>query len=97
MVIGIEITLAKPLSSEDIIGSYGKGYDMVENHKNGKTIRYWVLEESGQMPISLHAVDFEFNQDDKTCNYYRIATSHFDFVQRKFEELADTWNKYGID
>jgi hypothetical protein len=96
-VIGYKISLLKPLTVAEITGEYGRSDETVEKDKNNRIIRYWVLVESSQMPVALYAVDFEINTVDNTCIAYRVATSEFDFVRRKFEEFAEMWEKYGID
>lgn len=96
-VIGYKVSLIMPLSLAEIIGKYGRFDETVEKDKNTRTIRYWVLVESSQMPVSLYAVDFEINNIDNTCVAYRVANSEYDYVRRKFEEFTKLWEKYGID
>ena len=96
-VIGSRVSLLTPLSFEHITGTYGRAYEAVNESKNYRIIRYWVLVESSQMPIALYAVDFEISNADNTCRNYRIANSNYDFVSRKFEEYTNAWDKYGID
>lgn len=96
-VIGYKVSLTTPLSFAEITATYGRIDESVERDKNYRTIRYWVLVESSQMPVSLYAVDFEINNIDNTCLAYRVVTSEYDFVRRKFEEFTEMWNRYGID
>jgi hypothetical protein len=96
-VIGYKISLIKPLSVAEITGEYGRIDETVEKDKNNRIIRYWVLVESSQMPVALYAVDFEINNIDNICVAYRVSTSEFDFVRRRFEEFTKMWDRYGID
>lgn len=96
-VIGSRVSLTTPISLVEITKTYGRYYDTVNNRNTIKIIRFWIVVESSQMPIALYAVDFEINNVDNTCKNYRIATSNYDFVRRKFEEFSKAWDKYGID
>ena len=96
-VIGYKVTLIKPLPFVKVTSTSGRNHEIVKEDNNNRIIRYWVPVESGQMPVALYAVDFEINNIDNTCVAYRVATSEFDFVRRKFEEYTEMWDKYGID
>jgi len=96
-VTGYEVSLITPLSFEEITRAYGRNHERVKAEKDIGVFRYWVLVESGQMPVALYAVDFEINNIDNTCTAYRVATIEYDFVSRKFEALTEAWEKYGID
>jgi len=96
-VIGYMVSLITPLPFVEITKTYGNNHEIVVEDKNSRIIRYWVLVESSQMPVSLYAVDFEINNIDNTCVAYRVATSEYDFVRTKFGEFTQVWEKYGID
>lgn len=96
-VIGYKVSLITPLSLEKITRTYGKNHEITDPEKNTGILRYWILIESGQLPETLYAVDFEINNIDNTCIAYRVATIEYDFVRRKFETLTKAWEKYGID
>jgi len=96
-VIGYKVSLITPLSFVDITRTYGRNHETVKTEKDIRIIRYWVLVESSQMPVDLHAVDFEINNIDNTCVAFRVATGEYDFVRRKFEEFTQVWERYGID
>jgi len=96
-VIGTSVSLIAPLSLGEITSTYGRAYETLKNSEQSRIIRYWVLVESSQMPIALYAVEFEINKADNTCRNYRIASSSYDFVSRKFDEFTKAWEKYGID
>lgn len=96
-VIGYKVSLITPLPFAEVTSTYGRNHEVVKNDESGRTIRYWVLVESSQMPVTLYAVDFEVNSIDNTYVARRVVTSEYDFVRRKFEEFMEAWNKWGID
>lgn len=61
--------------------------------------RYWVIERNDkQMPISLHAVDFEIDPGGKTATEYILRNSDVEFVQQKLDALLRQWEKdYVLD
>lgn len=78
---------------------YGKPDEVLKNSGGAPVHRYWVVEKNNkQMPISLHAVDFEFGDDGKTCARYIVRTSDVDFVQQKLDALMRQWERdYVLD
>ena len=78
---------------------YGNPDEVLTDSSGAPLDRYWVVEKNKQqMPISLHAVDFEIGDDEKTCAGYRVYTSDVDFVQQKLDALLRQWEKdYVLD
>ena len=96
-VIGYEASLTAPWPFEEWMNTFGRGYETVQENMSSQIIRYWVVVESGQMPIAVYAVDLEIDRVRGACVAYRVATSDYDFVRLKFHELTKAWEKYGID
>ena len=73
--------------------------DEVVQHAGVAFHRYWVIAKNNkQMPISLHAVDFEIGTDGQTCARYTVHTSEVGFVQQKLDALMRQWEKdYVLD
>ncbi len=78
---------------------YGNPDEIVTDRGGARLHRYWVVEKNNkQMPISLHAVDFEIGADGKTSARYIVQTSDVEFVQQKLDALMRQWEKdYVLD
>jgi len=77
---------------------YG-GPDEVLKDDGAQIQRYWVVEKNNQqMPISLHAVDFEIDRSGKTAIGYVIRSGEVGFVRQKLDALLRQWEKdYVLD
>lgn len=95
-VKGYRAVFALPMAATKITSRYGGQYETLAAENNGRLIRYWVLVESGQMPIALYAVDFKFDMND-VCEFYQVSGSDYGFVEKKFVEFNRVWERYGID
>jgi len=77
---------------------YGKP-DEILSDRGRQIHRYWVVEKNNQqMPISLHAVDFEIDAGGKTTARYVVQSDGIEFVQQKLDALLRQWEKdYVLD
>ena len=71
---------------------YGEPDEIVKDGSGAQWHRYWVVEKNNkQMPVSLHAVDFEIGDGGKTCARYVVRTSGVEFVQQRLDALLRQW------
>jgi len=77
---------------------YGKPDEVLDSEGGTKHYRYWVVAKQNQMPVSLHAVDFEVQDAEKVCTQYTVQTSGVEFVQEKLDALLRQWERdYVLD
>ena len=96
-VIGYEAVPMVGLSFLEIEKTFGKSYEVIQQKDQYKILRYWIIVESGQMPIAAYAVDFEISGTGGTCSAFRVATTDCDFVRHRLRDFTDAWEKFGID
>ncbi len=82
-----------------LLKRYGNPDEVLKDGTGMPLHRYWIVEKNNkQMPISLHAVDFEIGDGGKTCVRYIVRTSGVGFVQQKLDALMRQWEKgYVLD
>lgn len=95
-VIGAKASLLKSLPVSTLIGRYGQPDELVKRHGSRDGYRYWVLTLRETRPETLHAVDFEIDND--ASKTYVISTSGTDFVQQQLDLLLKKWERdYVLD
>ena len=96
-VIGLTGSWKQGMPVSTILEQYGKPDEILER-EGGRRYRYWVVAKQKQMPISVHAVDFEVKGVEKICTKYTVHTSGCEFVQEKFDALQRQWERdYVLD
>jgi len=82
-----------------LLKRFGKPDETLKNSAGVPLHRYWIVEKNNrQMPISLHAVDFEIGHGGKTSSRYIVRTRGVGFVQQKMDALMRQWEKgYVLD
>jgi hypothetical protein len=98
LVVGVTARWNTGMPVSSLQKRYGNP-DEVVTDRGVQFHRYWVVEKNNkQMPISLHAVDFEIGDGGKSCARYIVRTSDVDFVQQKLDALMRQWEKdYVLD
>ena len=98
LVVGVTARWKTGMPVSSLQKRYGDP-DEVVTDRGVQFHRYWVVEKNNkQMPISLHAVDFEIGDGGKTCARYIVHTSDVEFVQQKLDALMRQWEKdYVLD
>jgi hypothetical protein len=98
LVVGVTGRWKSGVPVSELHARYG-GPDEVLKDAGVQLHRYWVVEKNNkQMPISLHAVDFEIADDGKTSTRYIVRTSDVEFVRHKLDALLRQWEKdYVLD
>lgn len=97
-VIGLTGSWKQGMPISRIQERYGKPDEVLDGEGGIKRYRYWVVAKQKEMPISVHAVDFEVKDTEKVCNKYTVQTSGFEFVQEKFDALLREWERdYVLD
>lgn len=97
-VIGLTGSWKQGMPISRIQERYGKPDEVLERAGGIKHYRYWVVAKQKQMPVSVHAVDFEVKDSEKVCTKYTVQTSGFEFVQEKFDALQRQWERdYVLD
>jgi len=82
-----------------LLKRYGKPDEILKDSAGVALHRYWIVEKNNrQMPISLHAVDFEIGHGGLTCSRYIVRTRGVGIVQQKMDALMRQWEKgYVLD
>jgi|GEM_PF-3455896 len=97
-VIGLTGRWQQAVPISRIQAQYGKPDEVLAQAGGIKQYRYWVVVTQKQMPVSLHAVDFEVKATQPVCTRYTVQTSGFEFVQEKLDALLRQWEKdYVLD
>jgi len=97
-VIGLTGNWKQGMPVSRILERYGKPEEVLQRAGGIKLFRYWVVTKQKQMPVSVHAVDFEVKDAEKVCTKYTVQTSGFAFVQEKLDVLLRQWERdYVLD
>ncbi|MBI5460845.1 MAG: hypothetical protein HY941_01505 [Gammaproteobacteria bacterium] len=97
-VIGLTGRWKQGMPASRLQEQYGKPDEILDEGDGIKNYRYWVVAKQKEMPISVHAVDFEVMQAENMCAEYTIYTSGFEFVQEKLDALQRQWERdYVLD
>jgi len=97
-VIGLTGSWKQGMPISRIQERYGKPDEVLDGEGGIKRYRYWVVAKQKEMPISVHAVDFEVKGAEKFCTKYIVQTSGFEFVQEKLDALLRDWERdYVLD
>jgi hypothetical protein len=97
-IIGITGRWKRGLPVVKIRERYGDPDEVLDRGGGVKLYRYWVVERRKQMPVSLHAVDFEIDAAEAVCAQYTVQTRGVEFVQEKLDALLRQWEKdYVLD
>jgi hypothetical protein len=97
-VIGLTGSWKQGMPISRLQERYGKPDEVLDRAGGIKHYRYWVVAKQKQMPVSVHAVDFEVKDTEKVCNKYTVQTSGFEFVQEKLDTLLREWERdYVLD
>jgi hypothetical protein len=92
-VIGVKVGLAKRIPVSTLIARYGPPDVILDAPGGRKRHRYWVLTRIDHRPESLHAVDFEIGNGDRSCGAYEISAAGYDFVNEKLDVLLREWER----
>lgn len=96
-VVGIRANWAQTRTAADIRASYGKP-DEIQQTAEGSRYRYWIVKYDNKLPLSVIAVDFDISGPKHACQGFAVYTTGTDFVQEKFDELTDEWQRvYVLD
>lgn len=97
-VIGLIGNWKQGISVSTIQEQYGKPDEILDGEDGIKHYRYWVVVKQKEMPVSVHAVDFEVKGAQKVCSRYTVHTNGFEFVQEKLDALQRQWERdYVLD
>lgn len=97
-VIGLIGSWKQGMPISRIQERYGNPDELLDREDGIQLYRYWVVAKQKEMPVSVHAVDFEVKDAEKICIKYTVQTSGFDFVREKFEALLRQWERdYVLD
>lgn len=97
-VIGLTGRWKQAVPIAKLQAQYGKPDEVLVGEGGIKHYRYWVVVKQKQMPISLHAVDFEVKETEPVCTHYTVHTTGVEFVQEKLDALLRQWEKdYVLD
>jgi len=98
LVIGITGNWKRDTPISKIEKWYGEPDEIVDGEGGIRRYRYWVVAREKEMPVSVHAVDFEITGAEEVCTRYTVRTSGFEFVQQKLDALQREWEKnYVLD
>lgn len=76
---------------------FGNPDEVLDKGGGIKHYRYWVVVKNNkEMPVSVHAVDFEVTDTGKVCTRYSVKTDGFEFVLEKHDALMREWEKYYV-
>ena len=90
-VIGLTGGWKQGMPVSKIQERYGNPDEILEGEGGLRHYRYWVVVKQNEMPVSLHAVDFEVKATEKACSRYTVLTTGSEFVQEKFDALERQW------
>ncbi len=98
-IIGVTGRWKQGMPVSRILQRYGKPDEILDRAGGIKLYRYWiVVKQKDEMPISVHAVDFEVKNAARMCTQYTVQTSGAQFVQEKHDALMDEWERlYVLD
>ncbi len=90
-IIRAQALFSVPVPVNNLVSQYGNHYETVTEKAGGRMLRFWVLEEKDELPLSLHAVDFPLTNDGKEVSGYIVSGTDIDYVQRKFSVYYQQW------
>ena len=97
-VIGLTASWKQGVPISKIEERYGRPDEIQHGEDGLKLYRYWVVVKHKQMPVSLHAVDFDVRGEENFCTHYTVRTNGFEFVQEKLDALQRQWERdYVLD
>lgn len=97
-VIGVNAGLSERVPASALSGRYGPPDELLAMPGGKVRHRYWILTRNNERPDSLHAVDFEIDNADRSCGAYEISAMGTDFVDEKLASLLREWEKaYVLD
>jgi hypothetical protein len=97
-VVGVKVGLSKPITVSTLTGRYGPPDEVLGMKEGKERHRYWVLTRNDQRPETLHAVDFEIGNRDRSSGAYQISTVGTDFVRERLDSLLREWERdYVLD
>lgn len=97
-VIGLTARWERGMPISKIEERYGKPDEIQDGEDGLRLYRYWVVLKHKEMPVSLHAVDFEVRRPQGICTEYAVHTNGSDFVQEKLDALQRQWERdYVLD
>ena len=92
-VIGLIGSWKQGMPITRIQDQYGNPDEVLDRAGGIKLYRYWVVAKDKEIPVSVHAIDFEVKDAEKICTKYTVQTSGFEFVQEKFDALLRQWER----
>ena len=92
-VVGVRVGVSKRIPIAILVSRYGPADEVLGMPGGKERHRYWVLTRNEHRPESLHAVDFEIDNGDRSCGAYDISTAGTDFVAERLETLLREWEK----
>jgi len=95
-VVRLAGNLKQGMSMSNIQKMYGVPDEVLNKESGIQIFRYWVVDTQKQVPVSVHAVDFEIRDAEKICKHYTVHTSSVGFVQEKFDALLREWEKHQV-